>query len=182
MRRYNFNLVMAAAATLVMASCRTHRESHSESIHASAISRDAGTAIYAEFARESLVEKLTRDSLRTWAHIRIVTYDTSADSDSSGRFPVLQEISMMAAGEHVTEKVTRHAGMEHARDSMALDESVIISDSAYITNDSERTGGVDRHVISGTIAAFIAMCILILIMIAIWRRSMHPPDQTGSFH
>ena len=182
MRRYNFNLVMAAAATLVMSSCRTHRESHSESIHTSAISRDAGADIFTEFARESLVETLTRDSLRTWAHIRIVTYDTSADSDSSGRFPVLQEISMRTAGEHVTEKVTHHAGMEHARDSMALDESVIISDSAYITNDSERTGGVDRHVISGTTAAFVAMCILILIMIAIWRKSMQPPDQTGSFH
>ena len=182
MRRYNFNLVMAAAATLVMASCRTHRESHSESIHTSAISRDAGAGIFTEFARESLVETLTRDSLRTWAHIRIVTYDTSADSDSSGRFPVLQEISMRTAGEHVTEKETHHAGMEHTRDSMALDESVIIGDSAYITNDSERTGGVDRHVISGTTAAFVAMCILILIMIAIWRKSMHPPNQTGSFH
>lgn len=182
MRRYNFNLVMAAAATLVMASCRTHRESHSESIHTSAISRDAGAGIFTEFARESLVEELTRDSLRTWAHIRIVTYDTSADSDSSGRFPVLQEISMRTAGEHVTEKETHHAGMEHARDSMALDESVIIGDSAYITNDSERTDGVDRHVISGTTAAFVAMCILILIMIAIWRMSMHPPNQTGSFH
>lgn len=182
MRRYNFNLVMAAAATLVMASCRTHRESHSESIHTSAISRDAGADIFTEFARESLVETLTRDSLRTWAHIRIVTYDTSAGSDSSGRFPVLQEISMRTAGEHVTEKETHHAGMEHARDSMALDESVIIGDSAYITNDSERTGGVDRHVISGATAAFVAMCILILIMIAIWRKSMHPPNQTGSFH
>lgn len=182
MRRYNFNLVMAAAATLVMASCRTHRESHSESIHTSAISRDAGAGIFTEFVRESLVEELTRDSLRTWAHIRIVTYDTSADSDSSGRFPVLQEISMRTAGEHVTEKETHHAGMEHARDSMALDESVIIGDSAYITNDSERTDGVDRHVISGTTAAFVAMCILILIMIAIWRKSMHPPNQTGSFH
>lgn len=182
MRRYNFNLVMAAAATLVMASCRTHRESHSESIHTSAISRDAGAGIFTEFARESLVEELTRDSLRTWAHIRIVTYDTSAGSDSSGRFPVLQEISMRTAGEHVTEKETHHAGLEHARDSMALDESVIIGDSAYITNDSERTGGVDRHVIYGTTAAFVAMCILILIMIAIWRKSMHPPNQTGSFH